>query len=206
MSDKLIAIIDYGMGNLASVEKALKALGKACSVTNDINEIQNARGLILPGVGSFRQAMENLRNRKLIDVLNEQVLIKKKPFLGICLGMQLIASYGTEDGDCEGLGWIPGHVVRIEDNDRRIPHLGWNEIQYSENPIFQNLPDRNFYFIHSYHFVPDHKEVIIAQVPYGKDLVAGVQQDNIIAFQFHPEKSQAAGLKLLSNYFEMVAC
>jgi imidazole glycerol-phosphate synthase subunit HisH len=197
----MIAIIDYGMGNLASVEKALNFLNLPNTITKDHSIIRSARAIILPGVGSFPQAMKNLSDAGLVELLTEEVIGKKKKFLGICLGMQLVATKGTEHEDCLGLGWIDGKIIKIEADGRRIPHLGWNEIIYKKDSYFKDLPDTNFYFIHSYHFVPEYEENIVAKVCYGQDLVAGVQKDNILAVQFHPEKSQAAGLTLLKNYF-----
>jgi glutamine amidotransferase len=197
----MIAIIDYGMGNLASVQKALNFLNLSNIITRDHSIIRSARAIILPGVGSFPQAMKNLSDAGLVELLTEEVIGKKKKFLGICLGMQLVATKGTEHEDCPGLGWIAGKIIKIEGNGRRVPHLGWNDIKYKDNLFFKGLPDNNFYFIHSYHFVPEYEENIVAKVCYGQELVAGVQKDNMLAVQFHPEKSQAAGLTLLKNYF-----
>jgi len=197
----MIAIVDYGMGNLASVQKALNFLKLDNIITNDEIVIRNATSIILPGVGSFRTAMENLSRLNLISVLEDEVLIKKKKFLGICLGMQLLASLGTEQGSSKGLGWIDGKVIRIHAEGKRVPHLGWNEIHFKRNGMFNNMIDKNFYFIHSYHFVPDNPDNIFSTFNYGCEMVAGVIKDNILAFQFHPEKSQNAGLFLLKEYF-----
>jgi glutamine amidotransferase len=197
----MIAIVDYGMGNLASVQKALNFLNLPNAITNDPGIIRSATSIILPGVGSFPQAMKNLSDAGLIEVLTEEVVIKKKKFLGICLGMQLVATTGTEHSVTKGLGWIEGEIVRIDEQGKRIPHLGWNEIKHNNDSFFKDIPDNNFYFIHSYHFVAKNKTEIVATVNYGQDIVAGVKKDNILAFQFHPEKSQAAGLTLLKNYF-----
>lgn len=200
----MIAIIDYGLGNLASVQKALDFLSLPNVITDDHEQIRKASAIILPGVGAFGQGMKNLAAKGLVDLLTEEVVVNKKKFLGICLGMQLIAKTGTEPVETPGLGWIDATVVKIDEPELRVPHLGWNEIVYDEarsSAWAAGIPDKNFYFIHSYHFVPDHPEDAVATVNYGRSIVAGVQKDNILAFQFHPEKSQAAGLQLLKNYF-----
>jgi glutamine amidotransferase len=198
----MIAIIDYGMGNLASVQKALNFLKLPNIITNDHSEIRSAGQIILPGVGSFAKAMENLNSAGLVELLTEEVVVKKKKFLGICLGMQLVATIGTEPYECQGLGWIEGEVIKMSDSNIRIPHLGWNDIKCSDDPVFKTISDFDFYFIHSYHFKAKHSADIIATTNYGQNLVAGLRKDNIAAFQFHPEKSQASGLTLLKNYLE----
>lgn len=199
------AIIDYEMGNIASVEKALKFLNIPSIITKDRAEIENADFIILPGVGAFSQGMNNLRKCGLIDLLESEVIFKKKPFMGICLGMQLIAEKGYEPTECKGLGWIEGEVIKIEESGKSIPHLGWNEISAKENPIISKFDKKNFYFIHSYHFDVKNPKRIIATVNYGKDYVAAIQKDNIFATQFHPEKSQTFGLALMKNFFESYA-
>ena len=144
-----VAIIDYEMGNIASVEKALKFLNIPSIITKDRAEIENADFIILPGVGAFSQGMNNLRKWGLIDLLESEVIFKKKPFMGICLGMQLIAEKGYEPTECKGLGWIEGEVIKIKESGKSIPHLGWNEISAKENPIISKFDKKNFYFIHS---------------------------------------------------------
>ena len=200
-----VAIIDYGMGNVASVLKALNYLNILGKVSKDFTEIEQAKYIILPGVGSFQQGINNLKENGLFDFLTQQVQEKKKPFLGVCLGMQLIATRGTEPYDCEGLGWIDGDVIKIEAPGKRVPHLGWNNITPKSEKYFSNLTNTDFYFIHSYHFRVTDKQAIAATVNYGEDLVACVQKDNIFATQFHPEKSQESGLNLLKNFFELNA-
>lgn len=198
----MVAIIDYGMGNVASVQKALNFLKVKNIITDDLTIISKSKCIILPGVGSFAQGMENLRKKNLEEVLNEMVLEKNIPFLGICLGMQLIIENGTEPVDCKGLGWIKGSVVKLDAPGLAVPHLGWNDITVSQPAYFNDIADKDYYFIHSYHMLPEEKSVIAATVNYGKELVAAVRQNNIFATQFHPEKSQNAGLMLLKNFFE----
>lgn len=197
----MVAIINYGLGNLASVQKALNFLKIENKITDNHNEIKSADFILLPGVGSFAHGMNNLKEKGLVDVLNEEVIGKRKKFMGICLGMQLIAETGTEPEVTPGLGWIKGTVKKIEADGLRIPHMGWNNIEVTNQNYFNNLDKKDFYFIHSYHFVPENKSVVAATVKYGQSLVAAVQNENIFATQFHPEKSQQAGLDLLKNYF-----
>ncbi len=198
----MVAIIDYGLGNLASVQKALSFLKIESKITNDHNEIKSASVILLPGVGSFGHGMNNLKEKNLDTLLTQEVIENKKKFLGICLGMQLIAETGTEPHESKGLGWIKGIVKKIESDDLRIPHMGWNNISVKNKSYLSNSDDKDFYFIHSYHFVPDDNSSIAATVNYGTDLVAAVQQDNIFATQFHPEKSQQTGIELLKMFFE----
>jgi imidazole glycerol-phosphate synthase subunit HisH len=201
----MVAIIDYGMGNVESVQKALNFLNIASIVTREFGEINKADVIILPGVGSFRQGMVNLHKFGLVDLLTYEVKEKRKPFIGICLGMQLIANHGTEPIDTPGLGWIDGQVIKIEAVDKRIPHLGWNTIKIHNSTYYKGLTSFDFYFIHSYHFDVSDKQYIAATVNYGIELVASVQLDNIFATQFHPEKSQQAGLQVLKNFFAINA-
>jgi glutamine amidotransferase len=200
-----VAIINYGMGNVASVDKAIKHLGFESIITNDPIEIQQATYIILPGVGAFAQGMENLNKLGLVEILNEQVINNKKPFLGICLGMQLIASRGFEPNLTSGLDWIKGEVIKIIEPEKSIPHLGWNEITVTKNPIIKDFNNKDFYFIHSFHFDVLNKENVAATVNYGKDYVAAIQKDNIFATQFHPEKSQTLGLELMKSFFSYYA-
>ena len=198
----MVAIIDYELGNLASVKKALDYLKIENVITSNLNDIKQSSSIILPGVGSFSQGMENLKKKNLISILNEEVIIKKKPFLGICLGMQLIFDKGYEPFECRGLGWISGEVVKIKNQiNLKIPHLGWNTIKPSKGDSYVDSLQSNFYFIHSYHVRPKNKDVIDSYVNYGEDLVASIKNENIFATQFHPEKSQKAGLDLIKNFF-----
>ena len=196
----MISIIDYKMGNLASVEKALKKLNLSCLITNNHKEIKESNAIILPGVGSFAQGMNNLKSLNLIDLLTEEVINKKKTFLGICLGMQLIMENGNEPSKCKGLGWIKGDVVPIKNKKMIIPHLGWNNIYKNLKKAPSDEIMNNFYFIHSYHVIP-REAIEIQWVNYEFSMVASLKKDNIFATQFHPEKSQDAGLKLLKEYF-----
>ena len=195
----MIAIIDYNMGNLASVLKAVKSLKKEAVITSDKKEIQDASLIILPGVGSFEQGMKNLKERGLIELLNEEVVNKKKPFLGICLGMQLIMEQGTEPKSCDGLGWIKGKVEAIQNSHHPVPHLGWNKVYQLEEKNKEDTLSNNFYFIHSFHVLPD-EEVKCTYVDYEFTMVASILKENIFATQFHPEKSQEAGMSLLKTY------
>ena len=200
-----VAIINYGMGNVASVDKAIKYLGFESIITNDPIEIQQATYIILPGVGAFAQGMENLNKLGLVEILNEQVINNKKPFLGICLGMQLIASRGFETNLTSGLDWIKGDVIKIIETEKSIPHLGWNEITVTKNSIIKDFNKKDFYFIHSFHFNVFKRDDIAATVNYGNDYVAAIQKDNIFATQFHPEKSQTSGLELIKSFFNYYA-
>jgi len=201
----MVAIIDYGMGNVASVQKALNFLKIESSITNDHQSIKNSEYIILPGVGSFMQGMMNLKERGLDTLLTEEVIVKKKKFLGICLGMQLLIENGTEPVNTKGLGWIKGRVKKFEVPGLRVPHMGWNDITVLNDTFYKEVIDLDFYFIHSYHFVPDDKSVIAATVNYGSDVVASIQKENIFATQFHPEKSQVAGLTVLKAFFNQHA-
>jgi len=201
----MVAIIDYGMGNVASVQKALNFINVKSVITNEHSVIKDSSVILLPGVGSFAQGMENLNELNLVDLLTEEVLIKQKPFLGICLGMQLILGSGNEPYECKGLGWIQGEVKKFELVDLKIPHMGWNNIQVLNKKYYNNHENSDFYFIHSYYVKPTNDQDIAATVNYGFDVVASVQKDNIFATQFHPEKSQASGLSLLKTFFDLNA-
>ena len=201
----MVVIIDYGMGNLASVQKALNLLKIENVITNNHDIIKKANSIILPGVGSFSQGMQNLRELGLVDLLTNQVANKQIPFLGICLGMQLIMERGNEPKQCLGLGWIKGDVLKFELTELNVPHMGWNNIKIKKEPYFNNCKLKDFYFIHSYHVVPEKNEDIAATVNYGFEVVASVQKDNIFATQFHPEKSQETGLSILKTFFEINA-
>ena len=201
----MVVIIDYGMGNLASVQKSLNFLSIKSVITNNHEVIKKANIIILPGVGSFSQGMQNLRELGLIDILTNQVVKKKIPFLGICLGMQLIMERGNEPKQCLGLGWIKGDVLKFKLTELNVPHMGWNNIKIKKEPYFNECKLKDFYFIHSYHVVPKKDEDIAATVSYGFEVVAAIQRNNIFATQFHPEKSQEAGLSILKTFFEINA-
>lgn len=204
--DYMISIIDYGMGNIGSVSNAVKLLGYDIVVPKNKNDIKNSTHIILPGVGSFYNGMKNLKKMKLIDILNEEVLDKKKPFLGLCLGMQILADDGEEGGYAAGLGWISGSVKKfqIDETKFKIPHVGWNDIFPRTNSIlFQNIQTPIFYFVHSYQFLVRDKTCISAECEYGTKFVAAVEKDNIFGLQFHTEKSQREGLKVLENFLQI---
>jgi glutamine amidotransferase len=201
----MVAIIDYGMGNVASVKKALNFLKIENVITGDHEVIKKAKTILLPGVGSFAQGMKNLNDRGLVELLTDEVVVRRKKFLGICLGMQLIMEKGTEPYDCLGLGWVKGSVVKFELQNLNVPHMGWNNIQVLNDTYYKECQTDDFYFIHSYHVVPEKEEDIAATVRYGFDVVASIQKDNIFATQFHPEKSQTAGLSILKTFFEINA-
>lgn len=204
---KSIIIIDYGMGNLTSVSNALKFLGYVSEITNDKARILAADAVILPGVGAFAQAMENLSRLNLIPILNKRVKEQGVPFLGICLGMQLIAESSTEMGLHEGLGWIRARVEEIPTMENLpVPHVGWNNVHITNSsPLFVNLPTAShYYFDHSFHMICIDQKDVIAVCRYGMDLVAAIRHGNIFATQFHPEKSQVIGLKLMRNFLNYV--
>jgi glutamine amidotransferase len=204
------AIIDYGSGNLRSAAKALERVaagsGLGVAVTADPEVVRRADRVVLPGVGAFgdcRRGLDALAG--MVEVLREAVLVRGRPFLGICVGMQLMADRGLEHGTHEGLGWIPGEVVALEPDEPtlKVPHMGWNdlEIEAAAHPLLEDLPERpHFYFDHSYHFRTREPAHRLGRVDYGGPVTAMVGRDNMIGTQFHPEKSQAAGLTLLHNF------
>lgn len=199
----MIAIINYDMGNLQSVSNMLNFLGAEHVVTRDPSLVASADKIILPGVGAFNEAMKNLRNFGLVDLLRDEVLEKKKPFLGICLGMQLIGSRGFEGGETEGLAFVAGDVVRMKpaNPELRVPHMGWDDVTPKVGTaMYKDTRSRVFYFVHSYHIVPTDPSVISGACDYGGALVASLEKGNIWATQFHPEKSQKDGIELLKNF------
>lgn len=194
----MIGIIDYGMGNLASVKNAFDYLGEKVSVISKPQEVLDADKIILPGVGAFSDAISTLREKEL-DVAIKKAVGDKKPFLGICLGMQLIFDKSYENGEYEGLSLIRGEIVRFSDNVK-IPHIGWNNLSFpKQSPIFNGLTNPYVYFVHSYYLKTD-EDVVTATVNYGGEIAVAVQKDNIFATQFHPEKSGEQGLKILKNF------
>jgi len=207
----MIAVIDYGMGNLRSVAKAFEMIGAPVIVSSEPKEILKADSVVLPGVGAFRDCMKNLQSKELDRVVHETVE-SGKPFLGICLGLQLLFDESVEFGCVRGLGIIPGKVVRFKnpasqpENERlKVPHMGWNTLSIKKrNPLFESAPeDPWFYFVHSYHVVPDNPDVIATTTNYGIEFVSGIQHKNIYAFQFHPEKSQKLGLSVLEKFAQL---
>ncbi|MDO8964348.1 MAG: imidazole glycerol phosphate synthase subunit HisH [Coriobacteriia bacterium] len=200
-----IAIVDYKMGNLRSVEKGFAAAGvPGVAITDDPEVLRAARGIVLPGVGAFRDASANLRASGLWDVLLERVA-EGVPMLGICLGMQLLVTLGREDGDWEGLGLVPGSCDRLP-GGVRIPHIGWNTIDYPQGSrLFESIPEGSaFYFVHSYRVVPDDPAAVIGATEYGVRFAAAVQAGSVYGVQFHPEKSSDLGLQLLRNFARIV--
>ena len=200
-----IALIDYGSGNLQSAYKALELVSnckKKIFITSNSKDLLKADKIILPGVGAFADCMKGLKSISgMIDVLNEVVLEKKKPFLGICICMQLLATEGKEKGNHKGLGWIKGKVIKIKKNKKiKIPHMGWNTVKViSKHPILKRKKFES-YFVHSYNFVCRDKKNIIATCDYQQKITAIVGKENIIGTQFHPEKSQKIGLEILKNF------
>lgn len=202
----MIAIVDYGMGNLRSVLKAIEAVGGDATVVNNSEDIKKAKAIVLPGVGAFRDCMSNLAKLDLIDTLKEEI-IKGKPYLGICLGMQILFTESEEFGICKGLDLIKGKVVRFNlPKEYKIPHMGWNTVKFKKKSKFlSNISDNSyFYFVHSYYVLPDEKEVIGGLTEYGVDFPSMLIHENIFATQFHPEKSQKNGLKLLQNFIQLI--
>ncbi|MCK4738606.1 MAG: imidazole glycerol phosphate synthase subunit HisH [Deltaproteobacteria bacterium] len=202
-----IAIIDYEMGNLRSVAKAFEKIGASVTITRDKKKIANASHVVLPGVGAFKACMDNLIRFDLVESVKAAAK-SGKPFLGICLGLQLLFTDSEEDNDSKGLGLIEGRVVKFKENTKeegvvlKIPHMGWNNCSIKKpSPIFKNIPDNSyFYFVHSYYAVPKDKSVILTTTHYGSDFTSSVAKDNIIGCQFHPEKSQEIGLALLHDF------
>jgi len=205
----VIAVIDYGMGNLRSVQKALEYVGAQVIVTNDPNLIMSADSVVLPGVGAFKDCMANLTQLKLIDPIRK-FIDGGKPFLGICLGLQVLFEESEEYGPVAGLGVLPGKVMKFANASSetkggppiKIPHMGWNNIDVKKKtPLFDKLgADPYFYFVHSYYVVPEDQSMVATVTNYGVEFVSGIQYKNIYAFQFHPEKSQTMGLSLLERF------
>jgi glutamine amidotransferase len=210
----MIAIIDYQMGNLRSVQKAFEHTGFDAIVTDDRAVLAEADGLVLPGVGAFGDCARELKSRGLIEPLHEW-LASGRPFLGICLGLQILLTASEESGDALGLDEIPGRVRRFSNGALKVPHMGWNQVQYGTDvladesnrqcPIFEGIPEGTyFYFVHSYYVEPDDPSVAAGFTEYGIPFVSAIWRDNIFATQFHPEKSQEAGLKLIENFGRLV--
>lgn len=202
----MIVVIDYGMGNLRSIEKALTKIKGEFRISNKKEDIESATHIILPGVGFFEEGMKNLKELNLVPILNQEVVEKKKPLIGICLGMQLLFKTSEEGGLVKGLGFIDGHIKRFNFDKQlklKVPHIGWNEVfgdGMSHIPIFKDIePHTNFYFVHSYYAIL-HENANYTYTDYGYPFVSAVQKDNIYGTQFHPEKSQKKGLRILENF------
>lgn len=201
----MVAIIDYGAGNLSSVKKALDYLGAESEITQDKDKIMSASHVILPGVGSFGDAMQSMQNRRLVDTIKNTAR-SGKPFLGICLGLQLLFESSEESESVDGLGLIKGKIVQIpRDNGLKVPHIGWNSVKIKQNSgIFSGIDnDSYFYFVHSFYLKDAEKEAVAATTEYGVGIECAVQKGNLCATQFHPEKSSRLGLKLLENFLKM---
>lgn len=202
----MIAIVDYGMGNLRSVQKGLEKAGYAAEITDDPRSIEKAKGVVLPGVGAFKDCYDGLVSRGL-DTLVKDIALDGRPFLGICVGLQLLFDYGEEGAGSPGLGILPGKVVRFAEaktTGLKVPHMGWNQLTpvAERNPALLEgvSPDPYAYFVHSYYVVPENDEIVLARCTYGIEYAAMVGRGNLFAVQFHPEKSQADGIQMLRNF------
>ncbi len=198
----MIKIVDYGMGNLRSVQKAFEKIGADAQVVSSPAELEGAEKLVLPGVGAFRDGIAELKRTGLDRPVREHIAAER-PFLGICLGLQLLFDVSYEDGQWEGLGVLRGKVVRFTDQaDLKIPHMGWNSLEFAQPArIFEGVPEgSSVYFVHSYYVVPEDESVIAARTEHGTRFVSAVARHNLFATQFHPEKSQSVGLRLLKNF------
>ena len=210
----LLTVVDYGVGNLRSIAKSIEKanfdnhLNYLVKVSSDVNDVKKSDKIVLPGQGSFKACKKGIDNIKgLQQELNESIIVKKKPIYGICAGMQLFATTGHEEEKTKGLNWIPGEVIKLDvtSSKLKIPHMGWNELKVENNSkVFEDGMNNNHaYFIHSYEFIPENKKAISITTNYGKDVIAAVSLGNIFGSQFHPEKSQSTGLKILTNFLKI---
>jgi imidazole glycerol-phosphate synthase subunit HisH len=205
----MITIIDYGVGNLSSIANMLKRIGEDSIITSDINKISEATKFILPGVGSFDYGINQLKQSDYFSVLCKKVQEEKTPLMGVCLGMQLLSN-GSEEGSTPGLGWIDGYVKKFDSNvvknaGLKIPHMGWTDIEIKKNSmLLTDLPkEANFYFVHSYYFQTKNQDDILLTSNYGDNFTSGIEKDNIVAVQFHPEKSHKYGMQLYRNFAKL---
>lgn len=200
----MIAIIDYGMGNLRSVEKGFEKVGVRAKIVKDPKEVDQADGVVLPGVGAFADTMDSLKKTGM-DLAVKRVVDEGRPFLGICLGLQLLFEVSEEWGHNKGLGIFPGTVRRLPDG-MKVPHMGWNQVRFKgRHPLFRDLPDNtSFYFVHSYYVAPEQDNIIIGVTDYGVEFTSAVGYKNTLAIQFHPEKSSILGLRILWNFGRIV--
>lgn len=205
-----VAIVNYGICNLASVRRALEDIGAEPYISDHPSTLCDADKIVLPGVGAFAEGMKQLHDAGWVDVLHDLVIQRRKPLLGICLGMQMLASIGDEGGEVAGLDFVPGRVQRLDTLGckLRIPHVGWNDVRYKiVDDLFSGIPEASdFYFVHSYAFVPKNVEHLIATVSYGCAVAAVIRNGNVFGCQFHPEKSSKAGRLLLKNFVKYVPC
>ena len=202
----MIVVVDYGMGNLRSVSKALEHAGTKVKVSDRPEDLKEAKGIVLPGVGAFRDAVRNLKERGLWEGIIEEVN-RGKPFLGICLGLQLLFERSYEFGETEGFGFVKGEVVKFElPKEFKIPHMGWNQVyKKKESSLLTGIKEGEFfYFVHSYFVKPEEKSSVLTTTDYGIEFTSAVERENVFGVQFHPEKSQRAGLKLLENFIRVV--
>ena len=201
----MVAIIDYDAGNIKSVQKAIEYLGEEVIITRDPEVILNASRVILPGVGAFGDAMEKLHKYNLVDVIKE-VVKREIPFLGICLGLQLLFEASDETPGVQGLGILKGKIKRIPDNgELKIPHIGWNSLIFpNKGRLYEGISEESYvYFVHSYYLDAEDKDIVVATTEYGTTIHASVEQGNVFACQFHPEKSSSVGLKILDNFLKI---
>jgi len=206
-----VTIVDYNSGNISSVINSFSEVAKDkvnIEVTSDLNKIKSSDKVVLPGQGSFKSCVDALNNiNGLVDALNEFAINDKKPLLGICVGLQMFADIGYEETETKGLGWIPGKVSKIDNQNGKykLPHIGWNEINIvKESKIFKDIENNShMYFVHSYEFIPEDKSVISATTDYSSDIVCSVEKENIFGTQFHPEKSDKIGLKIIDNFISL---
>jgi glutamine amidotransferase len=201
-----IAIIDYGMGNLHSIAKALKRVGGNIISSSDPRKLENAKKFVLPGVGYFKRGMENLNKLGLISFLNKKIIKEKSPILGICLGMQLLTNF-SEEGNVKGLRWFNAKTIKFNlEKNFKIPHMGWNNIKITKkNPLLEGIDKEElFYFVHSFHVNCKEKKDILSTTKYGEEFVSSINKKNIFGVQFHPEKSHHSGLKILRNFLERI--
>ena len=206
-----VTIVDYNSGNISSVINSFSEVANDkvnLEVTSDLNKIKSSDKVVLPGQGSFKSCVDALNNiNGLVDTLNEFAINNKKPLLGICVGLQMFADIGYEETETKGLGWIPGKVSKIDNQNGKykLPHIGWNEINIvNESKIFKDIENNShMYFVHSYEFIPEDKSVISATTDYSSNIVCSVEKENIFGTQFHPEKSDKTGLKIIDNFITL---
>ncbi len=210
----LLTVVDYGVGNLRSIAKSIEKanseskLNYSVRVSSNVKDIKNSDKIVLPGQGSFKACKNGINNIEgLLEELNESVLTKKKPIYGICAGMQLFATKGFEEEETPGLNWISGEVIKLDlgSTNFKIPHMGWNELKIeNDSKVFKDIINKNHaYFIHSYEFIPKDNKNVSITTNYGKDVIAAVSFENIFGSQFHPEKSQSTGIKILTNFLNL---
>jgi glutamine amidotransferase len=206
-----VTIVDYNSGNISSVINSFQEVSKYkvnIEVTSDLNKIKSSDKIVLPGQGSFKSCVDALNSIDgLVDILNDFVISKKKPLFGICVGLQMFADIGYEEKETKGLGWISGKVSKIDNQNGKykLPHIGWNQIKIvKENKIFKGIENNShMYFVHSYEFIPEDKSVISATTDYSSNIVCSVEKENIFGTQFHPEKSDKTGLKVIDNFINL---